>query len=90
MCRLVESPHIDLERINQMLNVALDYDFCDVSLALDDENTKFGLHFKQVRTSVFVEQWVKFWMRPFSVDYNLNFDEPENGKKLAVSCGVEL
>ena len=84
----IHSPHMSLEKINEMLHVAVQYDFCDVALALDRDNTQFGLHFKRGRTSVFVEQWVKFWMKPFEVEYELDFERPENGKQLAVSCGL--
>ncbi len=84
----IKRPHIDLEQINQMLDVALKYEFCDVLLTLDEENTRFDLHFKSIRTSVFVEQWVIFWMRPFGVHFELNFDSPLNGPELSARCSV--
>jgi len=78
----IESPHLGLEKINNMLRVALEYDFCNVVINLDHEYTRFALHFRQARTSMFVEQWVKFWMRPHGVDYSIDFEIPGNGKEL--------
>ncbi|NNE67113.1 MAG: hypothetical protein HKN33_11165 [Pyrinomonadaceae bacterium] len=84
----IHSSEIGLETINLMLAVAVNYEICDVTLALERENTKLGLHFKKTRTSVFVEEWVKFWMKPFKVEYELDFERPENGKKLVFDCSL--
>lgn len=78
----IKRQNLELEQINNMLRVAADSGFCDVSLVLSEENTKFVLRFEQIRTSLFVEEWVKFWMRPFAIDYSLDFDAPENGSEL--------
>lgn len=84
----IKRSYIDLDMINSMLKVALEFDFCEVSVTLGDENTKLALSFNKSRTSVFVEQWVIFWMRPFEVEYDLSFENSLNGKNLSVYSTV--
>lgn len=81
----IKNPHLGLDKLNSILRVALEYDFCNVAVALNEENTQFALCFTRTRTSLFVEEWVKFWLRPFRVEYQLDFDDPENGPMLVTS-----
>ena len=78
----IMNPNIETEKLNKMLEVALEYDFCDVSIEAEEENTNFLLRFKKARTSVFVEQFAMFWMRPYGFEYSIDFDVPENGNQL--------
>jgi hypothetical protein len=82
----VMCPHIDPVRLNKILKVALEYDFCDVSVESEEDNTNFFLKFRKSRTSVFVEQFAMFWMRPFGFEYSIDFDVPENGRELPIKC----
>ena len=81
----IRSPHIGLEKINHMLRIAQEYDICNVSVELNQEDTRFAILFTKVRTSLFVEEWVKFWMRSFNVEYDLDFEVPENGPSVTGS-----
>ena len=78
----LKNPHLGVDKINKMLEIALEYGFCEVEADVEDDGPKFILDFENVKTSVFIEQWVKHWMRPFGVDYRLSFDNPANGPKI--------
>ena len=73
----LKRPHMGLDEINRLLQIALYYNQCSVSVALDGDTTRFMLFFKKDRTELYVREWVKFWMRPFDLEYQLKFVKPE-------------
>ncbi len=78
-CRYDDKPTgSEFETINRILQVAAEYELCDVSFETSHQNTTFMLTFKKERSSIFVNEWVKFWMRPFDVEYKLKFEEEDN------------
>ena len=81
----VKCQQFDLDKINKMLEMAQEYDFCDIEVALENSTTLLDLNFKQARTSIFIEQWAKFWMRPFGVEYKLDFTAAVNGREIITS-----
>ena len=72
----LKRPHMGLDEINRLLQIALYYNQCSVSVALDGDQTRFMLYFKKGRTDLYVREWVKFWMRPFDLEYELRFMKP--------------
>ena len=74
----IEDPYMDLELINCLLRVALEYQLCEVDVAVDKNGAHFGLKFKEERNAVFIFEWVKFWMRPYGFDYKVNLEQSKS------------
>ena len=71
----IDNPNIAVETINEMLRIAFESDLCEVKVVPDNEATQFELWFHRERTSIFISEWVKYWMRPFDVEFKLSFEE---------------
>lgn len=79
----ITRPVLEFETINCILQVAAEYELCDVSFETSHQDTTFTLIFRKEKSSIFVNEWVKFWMRPFDVEYKLKFEEDENTTQAA-------
>lgn len=73
----IDDPFMDMELINCLLRVALEYELCEVDVAVDKNGSHFALKFTEERSAVFIFEWVKFWMRPFGFDYKVNLVRPK-------------
>ena len=71
----IDDPYMDLELINCLLRVALEYNLCDVDFDVDSGGAHFGLKFHEERTAVFIFEWVKFWMKPYGFDYKIKIEQ---------------
>ena len=77
----IEDPFMDLELINCLLRVALEYNLCEVDVTVDGVGAHFALKFREHRSAVFIFEWVKFWMRPFGFDYKVKIVKPSAREK---------